>query len=242
MTVDYQNTNFNCLICGSPLEYLLLNEEMTCYYCGKKFSANVRCNQGHYVCDACHAKDAYGVITSYLLTTKQNDPMLMAEDLMKHPAVKMHGPEHHYLVPAVLVTAYCHVAGRMGELEHLLNETAKRASIVPGGFCGFYGSCGAGIGTGIYMSIVTGATPLKIEEWQHANLMTSKSLNDIALAGGPRCCKRNVMLALKAAVKFTWDKLAINIPANGTFICHYQSSNRECLGINCLFFPTKKSI
>jgi hypothetical protein len=30
----------------------------------------------------------------------------MALNLMKNPQIKMHGPEHHFLVPAVLLAAY----------------------------------------------------------------------------------------------------------------------------------------
>ncbi len=32
--------------------------------------------------------------------------MALAIRLMRLPAVKMHGPEHHFLVPAVLLAAY----------------------------------------------------------------------------------------------------------------------------------------
>ena len=38
-----------------------------------------------------------------------------------------------------------------------------RATDIKGGFCGFYGNCGAAVGTGIYVSIITGATPLTRE-------------------------------------------------------------------------------
>jgi hypothetical protein len=45
--------------------------------------------------------------------------------------------------------------------------------------------CGAGMGTGIFISIVTGATSLSIEEWRLSNLATAKSLLSISEHGGP---------------------------------------------------------
>ena len=41
----------------------------------------------------------------------------------------------------------------------------NRGKAVPGGACGFWGACGAGISTGMFISIISGATPLKNEPW-----------------------------------------------------------------------------
>ncbi|VUT25840.1 MAG: hypothetical protein MOIL_01256 [Candidatus Methanolliviera sp. GoM_oil] len=55
-----------------------------------------------------------------------------------------------------------------------------------GGFCGYHGDCGAAVGTGIFISLITDATPLSKHEWKLSNLMTAKSLLSIANHGGPR--------------------------------------------------------
>ena len=33
----------------------------------------------------------------------------MAIEIMKSPMINMHGPEHHFLVPAVLITSYYNI-------------------------------------------------------------------------------------------------------------------------------------
>ena len=51
-----------CLVCGKPLLYYENAREMECSICHKKFENNVSCEDGHYVCDACHSKRGIEVI------------------------------------------------------------------------------------------------------------------------------------------------------------------------------------
>ncbi|HUJ70161.1 MAG TPA: DUF5714 domain-containing protein, partial [Syntrophorhabdales bacterium] len=114
----------------------------------------------------------------------------------------------------------------------------QRAGHVLGGFCGFYGSCGAAVGTGIFMSVMTDATPLSREEWRLSNLMTSQSLHTIAEAGGPRCCKRNSFLAIREALRFTKDRLGVDLSAvSDTTKCEFFHLNKECRKVECPFYP-----
>ena len=92
-------------------------------------------------------------------------------------------------------------------------KARQRAEHVLGGFCGFYGNCGAAVGTGIFMSLITDATPLSHEEWRLSNLMTARSLLTIAHAGGPRCCKRNSFLAIAEAVRFAQERFGVEMAA-----------------------------
>ena len=78
----------------------------------------------------------------------------------------------------------------------------NRGKAVPGGTCGFWGACGAGISAGMFVSILSGATPLTEESWGLSNQMTSKALEAISRTDGPRCCKRDSYLAILAAVDF----------------------------------------
>ena len=113
----------------------------------------------------------------------------------------------------------------------------KRASQILGGFCGFYGDCGAAVGTGIFMSLVTNATPLSIAEWKLANLITAKSLFTIANHGGPRCCKRNTYLAIMEAVDFLKENLGVNLEVKKGLECEFHDLNNECLRQKCPFYP-----
>ena len=95
-----------CIICGKDLVYFDDNINKSCYFCKNEFSTNVTCVDNHYICDNCHSLDANNIIETYCSNSNSQNAMAMAVELMHHKAIKMHGPEHHYLVPAVLLTAY----------------------------------------------------------------------------------------------------------------------------------------
>jgi hypothetical protein len=160
----------------------------------------------------------------------------MAHLIMRYPQVHMHGPEHHYIVPAVLLTAYYNLRSDRTRKGQALKEAEKRARNVLGGFCGFYGDCGAAVGTGIFISIITGATPLSRMEWRLSNMMTAQSLRSIALYGGPRGCKRNTTLALLAAATFLREQCGISLPIGKPPICEFSALNNECLQADCPFY------
>ena len=63
------------------------------------------------------------------------------------------------MVGAALLTAYKNAGGNI-ELAKALTETKNRGQSVPGGACGFWGACGAGISSGMFISIISGSTPL----------------------------------------------------------------------------------
>lgn len=226
----------NCLICNEEVLYLSKSEKLTCYYCKNEYESSMVCKNGHYVCDNCHSKDALTVINEYCNKSISTNPINMAIDLMKHPAIKMHGPEHHFLVPAVLISAYLNKVGKIEDKERLLNEGKKRSKNVLGGFCGFYGACGAGVGCGIYMSLILEATPLSKESWGICNLMTSKSLENISSFGGPRCCKRDSFVAIKSAIDFTEEYLNVELDKNENILCEFMNLNKECLKEKCKFY------
>lgn len=153
----------------------------------------------------------------------------------------MHGPEHHCLVPAALIAAYCNHQGEPGRKAALLRQARTRAGMVPGGFCGSHGTCGAAIGTGIFVSLITGSTPLKKQEWSLSNQMTARSQMVIARHGGPRCCKRDSWLAIRTAVTFVSERFGVTLPVLDTVRCEFGEINRECLQEACPFhagYPT----
>ncbi|MDP4280621.1 MAG: DUF5714 domain-containing protein [Bacteroidota bacterium] len=223
-----------CLICGEELVYQTDYKTMECYYCKKTFQSNVSCINNHFVCDHCHAQSGMDLIETYCLNSKSVNPADMATEIMHSDKISMHGPEHHFLVPAVLISAYCNATGDDTRLEKL-RIARKRAEKIPGGFCGTHGNCGAGVGTGIFISIITKSTPLSKEEWRLSNLITGRSLISIANHGGPRCCKRDVYLALEEAVRFVKEKFNVGLESSKIH-CRFSKFNKECLKEECLFF------
>jgi hypothetical protein len=115
---------------------------------------------------------------------------------MKNPQIKMHGPEHHFLVPAVLFTAYQNQTGEKDGRRSKLEIIRNRAELVKGGFCGTHGTCGAAIGAGIFCSVITDTTPLSTDTWRLSNKITAHCLISIAEHGGPRCCKRDTFISI----------------------------------------------
>ncbi len=164
----------------------------------------------------------------------------MAQAIMRAPSVKMHGPEHHYLVPAVLLSAMLEAKGKREAKPVALKEARRRAEMVPGGYCGTHGSCGAAVGTGIFASVAFGATPLTTQSWGWANELTARSLLRIAIQGGPRCCKRDTFLALIEAVSFLGEKTGIQLARLEAITCEFFERNRQCTRGQCPFFPGGK--
>ena len=226
-----------CLICGAPLEYLDGDVPMTCTLCGKTEASKTRCVQGHYVCSDCHMSGMDAIIGLCLQETSAA-PIDILEKMMSLPFCHMHGPEHHVMVGAALLTAYRNAGGAL-DLPKSLAEIMRRGKQVPGGACGYWGACGAGLSTGMYISIATGATPLAKEAWGLSNLMTAAALSRIGEQGGPRCCKRDSYLAIQAAIAFTREHLGVSMEIND-FHCNRCHMNNQCQGKVCPFHPASK--
>ena len=225
--------NEECLICKAPLVYLNTDEEMQCAICNKKQLSKTKCANGHFVCDECHTTGMDSIV-AICLESNSTDPIEIIEKMMDMPSCHMHGPEHHTMVGCALLTAYKNAGGKL-DLKSAISEMQKRGKQVPGGACGFWGACGAGISTGIYMSIALKSTPLSTEAWGLANQMTAKALDAIGKNGGPRCCKRDSYLAIIEAVKFTAEKLKINMQLTPA-VCTRSDLNNQCRYEDCMFF------
>lgn len=228
-----------CIVCGKELIYSNKSEKRSCLFCKNQFESDVQCPDGHYICDHCHSSSSNDLIKRYCLTTQLTDPLEMAIEIAKFPGFKMHGPEHHFLVPAVLLAA-CWNSNQMDiDKEELLTKAKNRADKVLGGFCGSHGSCGAGMGAGIFMSVLTGSTPLAKEPWRLSNMITSKALYQIALHGGPRCCKRDIFLSIQESVEFVNKNFApLTLSCQKEIQCDFFGLNKQCLEKECPFFKS----
>jgi hypothetical protein len=146
----------------------------------------------------------------------------------------MHGPEHHAIVPAVIVAAVRNAG--YGVAAGAVSEALRRGAKVPGGWCGFYGACGAGVGVGIAISVLTSATPLKGEPRRLANEATAFALASMQ-DGHPRCCKRASRKAVLAACEFLRARLDLHLEVESGPACVYVGRNRECVRELCPYSP-----
>lgn len=228
--------NSECLKCGAKLLHLLESKELKCSECGNTASSNTVCPNGHFICDTCHAKQGIKYIIEEFGKSESKNPINLLRKAMNSEYVHMHGNEHHVLVGAALIAAY-HNSGGQVDLNYALSEMNKRGSKYPGGSCGFWGACGAAVSTGMYMSIVTGATPLTNESWSFANRATSEALSKMADIGGPRCCKRNSFIAVETAARLTKKLLNIEMEMPENIVCSYHGKNNQCIEKRCPYYP-----
>ena len=221
-----------CLICKAPLKYLESDIPMECEICHKKENSKTRCINGHYVCNDCHTQGLDSII-GLCMNEISKDPIAIIEKMMHMPFCHMHGPEHHVMVGSALLTAYKNAGGNI-DLHSALIEMMNRGKSVPGGACGFWGACGAGISSGMFISIISKSTPLANEPFALSHQMTAKSLGQIGEIGGPRCCKRNSFLSILAAVDYVKDHFSVEME-KPEVVCQFSSQNNQCIGKRCPF-------
>lgn len=222
-----------CVICEAPLVFLDTDVVMECAICHKKEYSKIRCKNGHYVCNDCHMRGLNKIIGECMEETSA-DPLVVLGHMMAMPFSHIQGPEHHVMVGAALLTAYKNAGGNI-DLRPALVEMMKRGKSIPGGAIGFWGACGAGISAGMFMSIVTKATPLSEKELADANLLTSKILSKVAAIGGPMCCKRNSFLSIQEAIDFTEENLGVKMVRSEPK-CTFSGIYKRCIKERCPFY------
>lgn len=179
-------------------------------------------------------------VVALCMEETSRNPIEILEKLMSQPDCPMHGPTHHVLVGAALLTAYnnCLPDSSKLNLEEALAEMRERGEQVPGGACGYMGACGASISTGIFLSIVTRNTPFSTDTWRLCNLMTARALEQVAENGGPRCCKRDSYLSVLTAVDFVKENLGVEMEKTEVH-CSRSQINEQCIGKKCPFSPER---
>ncbi|RJX28174.1 MAG: methyltransferase domain-containing protein [Desulfurivibrio sp.] len=227
----------DCLVCGSELRYFTTDRERTCYYCGEKKAANASCLAGHFVCDACHQHKGVAVIRKICTESAIEDMVTLMKKIRSQPAISMHGPEHHALVPGIILSTYRARGGKVGKKDIL--AAIDRGSKVPGGACGFWGSCGAAVGAGIAFSVILAATPLTPKKRQLAQQVTARILERIASFQAGRCCQRETMIALQAAAELSGEILPVELLAEDSLACSQYPMNRECIRQACMLWPMR---
>ncbi len=230
-TLSGLKSSEGCMACGAELEYLTEYRTMNCVFCGQEHEANAHCINGHFVCDACHSEDGISILPHLLKSSTETDMIALLQKIRSHPAIPMHGPEHHAMVPGIIVAAYRNSGGQVD--DKVIDTAISRGAKVAGGFCGFMGVCGAAIGVGAAMSAILEATPLTAEKRSIAQKGTLTALKYISDIEAARCCQRDSWLALKAAAQVSSEVLGLRIKADAHILCDQMKTNKECMGRNC---------
>lgn len=224
-----------CMVCGAPLHYHATDETMTCHLCGQRQPANASCEKGHFVCDGCHRADAVNILKQVCRNGEERDAVRLMQVARVHPNFPVHGPEHHALVPAVILAALRNSGVPVSEEQ--IHDGIRRGQSVAGGACAFLGVCGAAIGVGIAFSVLSGANPYLAEKRQQVQQVTHEVLAEICALKAPRCCQRDAWLALKKAAVLLQEKMGIRLTTEHRIHCRQFSENRECIGKRCPLWP-----
>jgi 7,8-dihydro-6-hydroxymethylpterin dimethyltransferase len=221
-----------CMVCGTDLVYLETSQNLPCQYCGRILPANAMCTDGHFVCDECHTADAIEIIRQVCLQSRESDAVTLMQTIRSHPRFRIHGPEHHALVPAVILTALRNAGEAITDEQ--ITTAIQRGQTIAGGACAFLGACGAAIGVGIAISIFLGANPYDGKSRQAAQQTTQRALEKIASYNAPRCCQRDSWLALQEASKLLEEQYGKVLTMNQSITtCEQFSKNKECIHGQC---------
>lgn len=171
-------------------------------------------------------------------TQTSASPVEVFEALASLDVVRMHGPEHHVLDGACVLTAFRNAGGQI-DLDAALRELMRRGLSMPGGACGYWGTDGAAMSVGAALSIIEETGPVTPgDAWGSHMDFVAGCLRRMAAIGGPRCCKRNAYVALDEAVGYVRERYGVPL-ARVRPACHHAARNRQCLGARCPFSPAR---
>ena len=176
------------------------------------------------------------------LQEKSTNPIDIFLNIAQMDFVRIHGPEHHVLDGAALLTAFYNAGGNI-DLHNSLNELMNRGLQMPGATCGMWGVCGAVSSMGAALSIIDGTGPLTSDSsWGKHMEFTSKALHCLSKVGGPRCCKRDAFLSFQKAIQYVNENYNVELQ-NQKIECSFSEKNAQCIKDKCPFYKkTKKKI
>ena len=174
-------------------------------------------------------------ITNLCLKETSTNPYEIFHHIAASDYVSIHGPEHHVLDGACLLTAYRNAGGAI-DLPAALEKMRAEGLRMPGAICGLWGVCGAVLSVGCALSILEGTGPLSTDgTWGAHMSYTAQAVEAIAKTHGPRCCKRDGMLALEVGIRYINDHFPVTLPAEGA-VCTYSQQNAQCIHTLCPFY------
>lgn len=165
----------------------------------------------------------------------ETNPLELFDSLRGRMNLPMHGPAHHMLVAAVLVTAA--INRGLSLPTDAIDLALRRSAELPGGSCGNWGCCGAAVAAGIAVSILLRATPLSGASRSRAQAVTALALKRIAELPAARCCLRESYLAMEVALASdAYPPGSPEVEAR-TPSCRQHGENPDCFGTGCPYHP-----
>jgi len=173
-------------------------------------------------------------IISKIQKEKDINPVRIFRRIASNDFIDIHGPEHHILDGACILTAFYNAGGDI-DLAESLKELAREGLKMPGGMCGLWGICGAVSSVGAAMAIIDKTGPLSEDgSWGRHMTFTSATICDLGKLNGPRCCKRDAMISFRNAVEYINKHYTVKLEYEKP-VCEFSSRNRQCIGHRCPF-------
>ncbi|MDO4500834.1 MAG: DUF5714 domain-containing protein [Erysipelotrichaceae bacterium] len=175
------------------------------------------------------------LIINEIKKERGNNPVRIFKNIVKKEFVNMHGPEHHILDGSCILVAYKNAGGNI-DLEKALENLKNEGLRMPGAMCGLWGVCGAISSIGAALAIIDGTGPLSNDgSWGSHMEFTSNAIKELGLINGPRCCKRDAMIAFKNAVEYINTHYDVKLEYE-KMTCEYSNINAQCIKERCPFY------
>lgn len=166
-------------------------------------------------------------------------PVKIFTNMAKKDYIAIHGPEHHVLDGASLLVA-CKNAGMKIDLDENLNKLLGEGLRMPGAMCGLWGVCGAVTSIGAALAIIDSTGPLSDDgSWGEHMSFTADAVRELGEINGPRCCKRDAMLAFKHAVEYVNRRYGLSLEYEEQK-CEFSQLNQQCIKQRCPFYNCQK--
>lgn len=234
-----------CMVCGAELIYGIASQLQVCTFCSTLTSSAITCPNGHFVCDDCHSRDSLALLEKLAEVDESTDPLRVVQKALLHPSFKFHGPEHHSLVPAAILIAMKNRGITRPDGSPITSDTIlegiRRGARIPGGFCGYAGTCGACVGAGVAVALYLGSTPTKGPERRSAHKATTDALS-LSQDGLKRCCKRATYFGVTSAMNMLRDEFGVDLGNPPEMqSCEYFSRNKDCEQELCPYYAPPDS-
>ncbi len=162
-------------------------------------------------------------------------PVQIFKNIVRNDYMNMHGPEHHVLDGASILVAYKNAGGNI-DLDTALEKLMFEALRMPGAMCGLWGICGAITSVGAALAIIDGTGPLSTDgTWGKHMQFTSDAIGELGQINGPRCCKRDAMVAFKHGIQYVNENYGVNLEIEDVK-CEYFDMNEQCIKDRCPYF------
>ena len=166
---------------------------------------------------------------------KGRSPVRIFKNMARKDYISIHGPEHHILDGACVLTAFYNAGGNI-RLEECLDRIAREGLRMPGAMCGLWGICGAIASVGAALAIIDGTGPLSDDgTWGEHMKFTSQAIGELGRINGPRCCKRDAMIAFREGVRYINEHYSLVLEYEDQ-PCEFSERNQQCLREKCPFY------